>query len=159
MVWSSFPTLLGAPSGRVQWDPWREMGRLQDELTRLLTVGQRPEVGAAAGPSNFPPVRIVTDAEGAHLTALVPGLSADDFEVVIERDLVKLEGSRPTPEPAEGEVWTRQERRLGPFSRSFRLTFEVDAEGARAQVQDGVLEVFLPRSPEQRPRKIEVRAS
>lgn len=157
MVWTHFPTLLGAaPSRKVQWDPWQEMGRLQDEVTRFLG-GRQHE--APSNASTFPPVRIVTDADGARLTALVPGLGAGDVEIVIERDLVKLEGTRNLPEARDGENAVRRERRHGAFSRSFRLPFEVDADAAQARVLNGVLELTLPRTPEQRPKKIEVRAS
>lgn len=154
MVWSNFPTLLGTPSRRIQWDPWRELGRLQDELARFL--GEEPRAAAGAG-SSFPPVRIVTDEEGARLTALVPGLAAGEVEIVIERDTVRIEGQRKGPELQEGETFARQERRMGAFSRSFRLPFEVDATTAEARVQAGVLEVRLPRTPAQRPHRIEVR--
>lgn len=153
MVWSNFPILLGAPSRRVQWDPWREMGRLHDEFTRLFGDAQRPERGAA----NFPPVRIVTDENGARLTALVPGLASGEVEIVVERDTIKLEGTRKPLTLDEGEALARQERPTGGFTRTFRLPFEIDAGATEARLENGVLEVNLPRTPEQRPRRIEVR--
>lgn len=155
MVWSNFPILLGAPSRRVQWDPWREMGRLHDGFSRLFGDAQRPERGGAS----FPPVRIVTDENGARLTALVPGLAAGDVEVVVERDTVRLEGARKPLELAEGETLARQERPTGGFTRTFRLPFEIDGGATQARLENGVLELSLPRTPEQRPRRIEVRPS
>lgn len=155
MVWSNFPMLLGAPSRRVQWDPLREMGRLQEEFARLVGDTQRPARGAAT----FPPVRIVTDEQGARLTALVPGLAAGEVEIVIERDTIELKGTRTGPSLAEGETLARRERPSGSFARTFRVPFEIDAAASEARLENGVLELTLPRTPEQRPRRIEVRAS
>ena len=154
MVWTSFPSLASAPSRRAAWDPWREMGRLHDEVSRLFGEVRRPTQRAG-----FPPARIETSDEGARLIALVPGVPADALDVSVEGDLVKLEARRPAPEAAEGESALRRERPFGEFQRSFRLPFEVDAEHVVARLENGVLELTLPRTPEQRPRKIEVRSS
>ncbi len=153
MVWTDFQRSMTAPTRRGLWDPWQEIARMQEEMGRLL--------GAFATPTTrrrMPPVRVFTDERGAHVTALLPGLAAEDVDLAVEGDTLTISGRRPEPELGDGETWLFRERRTGEFSRTLTFPFTIDASGVEARMKHGVLEIDVPRSPEEMPKKIEVRA-
>ncbi len=86
------------------------------------------------------------------LSALVPGLKAEDLNIQVLEDVVKIEGEY---KPAEAE-YLIQELPAGAFQRSLRLSTPIDAEQVEAKITDGVLTLRLPKAESARPRKIKV---
>ncbi len=117
------------------WDPWREIAELHAQFDR------RVGAHAAAG---TPTIELWSHEGGLRLYAQVPGVAADAIEVSVEGDALTLKGSRKEPEARS-------------FVRSVRLPFAVDGSAATARVENGILEVELPRSPSEMPRKIAVK--
>lgn len=154
MVWNQPSRLLGSLVWPGRLDPTRELGRIQSEMSRLFGPLLR-----ATTEGEFPPVRVWTGDEGARLVALVPGVKPDEIEITVSGDSLSLKGGREPAESAEGTTWHRRERRTGRFARHVTLPFEIDAERVEASLEQGVLEVRLPRVESQKPRRIQVAAS
>ena len=93
-----------------------------------------------------PPIEIWRREEGLRLRAQVPGLEANSLDLSVVGDVLTLKGTRNAPEARS-------------FARTIRLPFSVDGETAKAKYDDGILEVELPRSPSERPRKIAVKST
>lgn len=153
MVWTDFQRSMTAPRRLGLWDPWQELTRMQEEMSRLLGGFTSPVSGR-----RMPPVRVFTDERGAHLTALLPGLAAENVDISVEGDTLTIRGERPEPELGDGESWVMRERRTGKFARTLSFPFSIDAANVQARMKHGVLEIDVPRSPEELPKKIEVRA-
>lgn len=131
-------------------DMLREMRRAQEEMNRLFG-GLR-----FALRSEFPLVNIWVGAEGAIVTAQVPGVSPDQLDVTVHQDTVTMRGKREAPS-FEGEVvWHRQERPHGPFTRTFAVPFRVDADRVFARFERGVLTLVLPRPESDKPRHVKI---
>ncbi len=94
------------------------------------------------------------DEDAFVLTALVPGLKADDLNINILEDVVSIEGEF---QQAEGEYLLR-ELPGGSFKRTLRLPAPVDAGKAEAKITDGVLTLRLPKAESARPKKIKIAA-
>lgn len=92
------------------------------------------------------------------IRAEVPGLSERDIQLTIRQDVLTLSGERNV-DPPEGYSAHRRERASTRFSRSVRLGVRVDADKAVAIVKNGILSVTLPKSAEQPPRQIPVKAA
>lgn len=132
----------------VRWDPFEEMQRLQDHL-----FGGRGLAKQAFD------IRVdIREEDGAFLVnADVPGMSAKDVHVDIEKNVLTIRGERKV-EKEEGEgAYRRVERQYGSFSRSFTLPETVDAEGISADLKDGVLALRLPKKAAPTPRSISVK--
>lgn len=97
----------------------------------------------------------VRDEEDAFvLTALVPGLKADDLTINILEEVVSVEGEFPQDE----NEYLLRELPSGKFSRSLRLPAPVNADKAEAKIADGVLTLRLPKAESARPKKIKIAA-
>ena len=75
-----------------------------------------------------------------------------------DQNTLTIKGDRKEP-TLEGGHWHRRERAFGAFERSLALPGAVNAEEVEAWFKHGVLTIKLPKAPELRPRKIEVKVS
>jgi HSP20 family protein len=111
---------------------------------------------------NTQPFQIAVDIreedDAFFVEAEVPGLSAEDVNVDIEKNILTIRGERKV-EKEEGEGrYRRIERRYGSFSRSFSLPETVDAEKISADLRNGVLALRLPKKEAPSPRTITVKS-
>ena len=97
-------------------------------------------------------VNIREEDEAYVLSALVPGLKAEDLNIQILADVVSIEGEYKAVE-AE---FLLNELPSGTFRRTLRLPNEVNAEKVEAKIADGVLTLTLPKAESARPKKIKV---
>lgn len=134
---------------------WNDVNRLHQEMNRLF----EPFARARHGEDGFPAVNIRTAEDDAVLTAEIPGVDPESIEVTVKDDTVTIRGKRESEALKDGESYLRHERGGGRFVRSFSLPFPVDSAKVAARYRKGILELTLPRSEEDKPRKIEVHAA
>lgn len=119
-----------------------------------------PAGGTERGRSLAPVDAYVTDDEVTILAA-IPGVTANDIEISIEKNTVTLKGEVPSvvkSEHAQGANWYLHELPSGQFQRSLTLPIEVDASKAEATFESGVLRLTLPKAEAAKPRQIQVQA-
>ncbi|MBI5298276.1 MAG: Hsp20/alpha crystallin family protein [Chloroflexi bacterium] len=97
-------------------------------------------------------VNIREEDEAYLLSALVPGLSADDLNIQVLEDVVRIEGVYKADESA----YLMRELPHGVFTRTLRLPTAIEAEQVEADITNGVLTLRLPKAESARPRKIKV---
>ena len=102
-----------------------------------------------------PPIDIFETPEGLVLQADLPGVAPDSLELQIQDNKLSLYGRVMSTLPAESRL-IHQEYQVGHFLRSFILSDEVDHEHISAKLNQGVLEVVLPRLPKPEPRRIRI---
>lgn len=135
-------------------NPW-EVAREAARRNRRRRRGLR-EMGEQ---SPFPAMNVWTNNEDVIVTTELSGFNADDIEIsVVERNL-QVSGKRNLEELKEGEVFHRQERMTGQFSRSIRLPFLVDNNKVEAEYANGVLKIYLPRAESEKPQKIQIKSN
>jgi HSP20 family protein len=88
------------------------------------------------------------------LTTAVPGLSADDLNIQVLNNVVRIEGEYLT---SDGEHLL-SELPEGKFIRTLRLPSEVDADQVEAKIKNGVLSLSLPKVESARPKQIKILA-
>lgn len=115
---------------------------------RWLTAAERTP-GA-----RFLAVNVRDESEAFILTALVPGLKADDLNIQVLEDLVRIEGKFPEDE----NEYLLQELPGGSFRRELRLPSTLEADKIEAKIADGVLTLRLPKAESARPKTIKVAA-
>ena len=123
------------------------------QMDRMFRDFFQPTVAQRAG---GPPVNITDGDQSLTITAVVPGLSADDITITASHDELSIAGESLGGAAPEGYQALRIERHGGSFKRSFRFPFEIDADGIEAKVADGVLTLTVPKAVTHQPRKITV---
>jgi HSP20 family protein len=147
--------LLNRFGGRI-WDPWREIGQLQNEMNRML-AGARSYTGL--GQREFPPVNLYANEHDLLLTLEVPGIDPAKVDVTVTDDTVTIRGERPAEAAQPGQSFHRRERPSGQFQRAVQLPFAVDSSKTEATYERGVLAVRLARPESQKPKKVLVKSA
>lgn len=111
--------------------------------------------GAQHAKNWLPAVEITDDGEGYILKADLPGLDKNDIEINVNDGLLVLAGERKRPQPKE-KAFYRSEVTYGTFSRTFRLGAEINADGIKAEFNNGVLTITLPKAEEVKPKQIQI---
>jgi HSP20 family protein len=89
----------------------------------------------------------------------LPGVKEADINVEIHDNVLSVRGEKESSRKEEGKTYYFSERTYGSFQRSFRLPQDVLESDIKADFEDGVLTVRLPKRPEAvaKARKIEIR--
>ena len=91
------------------------------------------------------------------MTAELPGVKAGEVEITFEDGLLTIQGERHFAHDSAEEKMHRTERFYGAFRRSITLPSHVEADKIEASAQDGVLQIMVPKAPEVRAKRIQVR--
>lgn len=92
------------------------------------------------------------------LDAEVPGLTAEQIKVNVEKNVLTIQGERKTEEEETNKRYRRVERRYGSFSRSFVLPETVADDAIEAKLAEGVLTLRLPKKERPSPRTVDIKA-
>jgi HSP20 family protein len=101
-------------------------------------------------------VNVWTGADGAIITAEIPGVSPDQLDITVHGNTVTLRGKRDPESVANTANTIRQERAFGDFTRTVVLPFRVDPDNVAARFERGIVFVELPRPAADKPRHIKV---
>lgn len=104
--------------------------------------------------SGHPKVDILEDDNQYLIKADLPGFTDKDIDVKVDGDLLTISSKEKEAEDNQGYII--RERGARNFSRSFTLPEDVDTDNIKALVKNGILTLELPKSPEVKPRSIEV---
>jgi HSP20 family molecular chaperone IbpA len=92
-----------------------------------------------------PPMDVFENDDEYLLVGDLPGVEAEQLDLRVERGVLILDTSGASPE------WE--------YRREFKLSDDVDPEAIGAKLDDGVLELKLPKRAEVKPRKIQIATS
>jgi len=102
-----------------------------------------------------PATDIVESENGFFMYMDLPGVSRENLEIDLDENSLTVSG-KAVSSLVEGEKIIDQEFCEGKYSRRFTIADVVDRENIRANLKDGVLELFLPKMSEVQPRKIKI---
>ena len=111
-----------------------------------------------AGPSGggaYPPINVFRKGDDFVVLAELPGVKKADLELQVKGNTIRIAGGKAVAYPEQAGLH-RRERLGGRFDRAVTLPVEIDADGVRAEYQDGILALLLPRAERDRPRTIQV---
>ena len=102
------------------------------------------------------PVDVFEKKDELVVRADLPGFKKADLGINIDRDVLSISGTRKPKKDEEKAERYRYERPFGSFCRSFTLPFDVDPDKVSAKLDNGVLEIRLPKSEQAKPSQIDI---
>ena len=138
----------------VHYKPVNLFNQFNDEMNRYFS--QTRESAANQEHDWMPAVDIREEESRYLLAADIPGVDRKNVEITLEEGVLTVKGERNTGTDISEEGYRRRERTHGTFMRQFTLPDTVDAGNISAAVQDGVLEIEIPKQDKPEPRRITV---
>ena len=135
---------------------FRSTSTLQDQINRLFNEtferpGQESNLTAWA-----PAVDIYENEHELVVKADLPDVDPKDLDIRVENNILTIRGERKFEKKVNEDNYLRVERAYGAFSRSFALANTVNPDGIKADYQNGVLTLVIPKREEAKPKQIKV---
>jgi len=130
---------------------------LQHEINRMFEEFDRAIEHEPSQAAMFRPavdVREDSDAYVVHVE--VPGVPRENLDIAMQDGALLIRGRKESTSQNGDARFRRVERSYGTFARALQLPRNVDPERISASLNDGVLEVRLPKREEIKPRRISI---
>ena len=138
----------------VRWEPFRELGTLQSEMSRLMN-GMLEGNGRQS--QNWVPALDVWETPTEVVYAFdLPGIREEQITIEVKDETLTISANREKTEETSEKGFYRFERRYGTFARAVGLPQGVDQDNISARYENGVLEVRVPKPEEPKPKRIEL---
>lgn len=134
-------------------NPFDALLEIQRALDQSLSSDWLGRSTAAAG--SYPPVNVFQQGHDLLLVAEMPGVKKEDLQISIKRNQLRIAGTKSSDYGEKVSIH-RHERSFGNFDRTFTLPIEVDADKVKAEYNDGLLALHLPRVEHERPKSIQI---
>src|SRR5246127_861217 len=140
-----------------RWEqPFRGAPTLQEQINRVFG----DMVGRTGEESNLTPwapsVDIYETEHELVVKADLPDVNPQELDIRVENNILTIRGERRFENKISEENYLRVERAYGSFSRSFSLANSVKSDAIRADYQNGVLTLSIPKREEAKPKQIKV---
>jgi HSP20 family protein len=103
-------------------------------------------------------VDVQTGDDAYDITALVPGLNADDLDIEVLNNTVTIRGEFKIS-GEEANKYLVCELPNGRFNRTITLPTETDSSKVEASIRNGVLSLRIPKAEAARPKSIKVKTN
>jgi HSP20 family protein len=134
--------------------PYRRLNALRHAMDRMFD----DTLAETTAPERE--MLLAVDVQGTDesytITALVPGLNADDLDIEVLNNTVTIRGEFKSNVQEEAK-YLLCELPNGNFSRVIALPTAVDAAKVEASIKDGVLTLTVPKAEAHRPKAIKVK--
>lgn len=147
-------------SNLTRWDPARETMTLRDAMDRLFDDAfTRPFSLMREGGSTWssPAIDMYQTDNEVVVKAALPGIKAEEVQINVTGDILTIKGEVKHEEEKKDRSWHIREQRWGEFERSIRLPTAVISDKAKADFEDGILTITLPKSEDVKPKTITVK--
>jgi HSP20 family protein len=135
-------------------DPFEALFAFQRALEKRLSSDWLGN--ATAGTGTYPPVNVFQQGDDLVAILELPGVDKDELSVQAKDDTIRIAGRKSVDYP-EGVSVHRRERLWGVFDRTLVLPMQIDPDGIKAEYNDGMLALFIPRAERDKPRTIQIR--
>jgi HSP20 family protein len=134
----------------------RGASTLQDQINRVFNEVLERGGDESNLTSWAPAVDIFETEHELVVKADLPDVDPKDLDIRVENNILTIRGERKFEKKVSEDKYLRVERAYGSFSRSFSLANTVNAEAIKADYQNGVLTLTIPKREEAKPKQIKV---
>jgi HSP20 family protein len=139
-----------------RWEPFRGTSSFEEQISRAFGDVLRRS-GEESNLTNWaPPVDIFETEHELVVKADLPDVNPAELDIRVENNILTIRGERKFEKSANESNYLRVERSYGTFARSFSLANTVKSEAIKADYQNGVLKLSIPKREEAKPKQIKV---
>ena len=111
---------------------------------------------STAGMGSYPSINVFQ--QGDDLVAIIelPGVNKADINIQAKGDTIRIAGRKSIDYPEDVSLH-RRERLSGSFDRTLVVPMQIDPDAIKAEYNNGLLALFIPRAEQDKPRTIEIR--
>lgn len=103
-----------------------------------------------------PSADISETEDSFEVRAELPGVTKDDVHISVKEDLLTIKGEKRQEKTNDSKDYRRVERRYGSFERRFTLPPKIEVGNIKAEFNDGVLTLSIPKLEEVKPKEIPI---
>ena len=132
----------------VRFDPFKEIRELERRIYNNLPAVENNTI------STFTPaVNTREDDKGYYIEIDLPGVKKENINIELNDKILTVSGERKFKENVKKENYYKIETTFGKFERSFSIPEDADIENIEAKNENGVLEIFIPKTKKEAPKK------
>ena len=145
-------------SNLIRWEPAREMMTLREAMDRLFDDAFTRPLSIAGNGWAVPAVDMYQTDNEVVVKAALPGMKAEDVQLNVTGEVLTIQGEIKQKEELKEKAYHLREQRWGSFERSVILPTEVVADKAKADFENGILTIAIPKAEEAKPKTISIKA-
>lgn len=142
---------------RAYWSPASEFVSLREAMDRLVAdsfISPRNLLGSVGMNAGLP-ANLFETADGYIVQIAVPGIDPEQVEITVKGASLQIKGERVAPQFEQAQqIWSGIGQ--GTFEQTFTLPTAVEAEGATAAYEQGLLTLRLPKVRSARAHTVKV---
>ena len=101
------------------------------------------------------PLNIFYDDQGLHFEVACTGLTKDDLKIDIEGNEFKIHYLKKDPDPnLEGYIYHGLSKKS--FSLGYKIAPKFNLSKTKAELENGLLEIFIPLAEDAKPKSIKI---
>jgi len=143
---------------RNPWSIFDDLESIQADMNRMISNPDRDRSWRRSQPT-YPLLNVWSSADGLVIDADIPGVDTNHVDISVKGDELTLQGKVNVQDALKDETYHRRERPTGEFMRTLQLPFRADAGTVKANYKNGVLRLTIPRSEDEKPKKIAIEAA
>lgn len=130
----------------IKWSRPDAMGNRNDIYAWPYSIFDELLNSKTGGNAGFvPAVNVLEKAESFFIQVIAPGFEKEGFKLEFKDGSLVISGEHKREQNEEEKNYSRREYRFGPFSRNFSLPENVNVDGIRANYENGILNIELPK--------------
>jgi HSP20 family protein len=136
--------------------PYRRMAAIRNAMNHMLDDNMSEHTSSER--EMLLAVDVQAAEEAYNITALVPGMDAEDLDIEVLNNTVTIRGEFKT-DGEDQKKYLVCELPSGRFSRVITLPTATDANKVEATIKNGVLTLHVPKAEADRPKSIKVNSN
>jgi len=145
-------------SNLIRWEPAREMMTLRDAMDRLFDDAFTRPLRLNDGQFSMPAVDMYQTDNEVVVKAAIPGVKADEVQINVTGEVLTIKGETKEKDEVKEKSYHIREQRWGMFERTVALPTDVIADKAKAEFENGILTITLPKAEEVKPKTITIKS-
>lgn len=139
-----------------RWEPFRSANTFHEQLNRVFDDVLRRSGEESNLTTWAPAVDIFETEHELVVKADLPDVDPKELDIRVENNILTIRGERKFQKQVNENNYLRVERSYGSFARSFSLANTVNSEAIKAEYNNGVLTLNIPKREEAKPKQIRV---